>query len=167
MALEVHVLALPGDLPQIQWTWDLETDMLGGAFVAAAPADGYTGTVELNDDEGATVVVDVSAGVLCGLDVVVWPAITNLSGLAAPVEARTGEVVVPSRSGGRGTAALEFTATLSLSADPSESVFHLRIGTHRPVEPVRIADRLVVEVDASNRLAGFWLEGVPPLPDLH
>ena len=50
-----------------------------------------------------------------------------------------------------------------MSADPAERVFHMRIGMRRPVEPVRIADRFLVEVDSAERLAGFWLEDVPPM----
>jgi hypothetical protein len=166
MALEIHVLALPGPLPAFSWRRDAETDILSGTFARAPHGAGYTGTVELNDDEGSIAVLDVAGGVLCGLDIVVWPEVTTMAGLAAPVEARSGQVVVPSRAAKRGTSALEFDATLTASADPGERVYHVRIGTRRPVEPIRIADRFLVEVDASQRLAGFWLEDVPPLPDL-
>ncbi|MES2124740.1 MAG: hypothetical protein V4503_08655 [Gemmatimonadota bacterium] len=166
MALEVHVLALPGPLPPFSWRRDAETDILSGGFSSTPHGAGYTGTVELSDDDGSIAVLDVSGGVLCGIDVVVWPDITTMTGLAAPVEARAGQVVVPSRAAKRGTSALEFDATLTASAAPDERVYHLRIGARRPVEPIRIADRLLVEVDASQRLAGFWLEDVPPLADL-
>lgn len=165
MALEVHVLTLPAELPPLEWHWEAETDILGGAFVVPGAGGGYTGTVELNDEEGSIVVIDVAGGVVCGMDVVVWPEITNLPGLAAPVEARLGQVVIPSRAARRGAAALEFDTTISVSADPAECTFHIRIGTRRPVEPIRIANHFVVEVDAAQRLAGFWLESVPPLPD--
>jgi len=89
-----------------------------------------------------------------------------MAGLAAPVEARAGQVVVPSRVAKRGVSALEFDATLTVSADPGERVYHMRIGTRRPVEPIRIAEGLLVEVDDAKRLAGFWLEDVPPFLDL-
>lgn len=166
MSLEVHVLALPGPLPAFAWRRDAETDILSGTFASTPKGAGFTGTVELNDDEGSIAVLDVSGGVLCGLDIVVWPEVTIMPGLAAPVEARSGQVVVPSRAAKRGTASLEFDATLTASADSTERTYHVRIGTRRPVEPIRIADRFVVEVDASQRVAGFWLEAVPPLPDL-
>ena len=166
MALEIHVLALPANLPAMHWRWDSETDILSGSFIVDAPGGGYTGTVELNDEDGSTVVLDVNGGILCGLDVVVWPEITALAGLAAPVEARVGQVIVPSRAAKRGVASLEFDTTLTVSADPAERTFHLRIGTRRPVEPIRIADRFMIEVDAAQRLAGFWLEEVPPPPPL-
>lgn len=166
MALEVHVLALPGPLPAFVWRRDVETDILSGGFATAPHGAGYTGTVELNDDEGSIAVLDVAGGILCGLDIVVWPELATLPGLAAPVEARSGQIVVPSRAAKRGTSALEFDATLTASADPGERIFHLRIGIRRPVEAIRVADHFLVEVDASQRLAGFWLEDVPPPPDL-
>jgi hypothetical protein len=164
MALEIHVVARPEPLPTLRWQWDAETDILTGSIKADPRGGGYTGTVELNDDEGSIAVLDVNSGVLCGLDIVVWPEITTLAGLAAPVEARHGQVVVPSRTAKRGVAAIEFDTTLTVSADPGERVFHVRIGTRRPVEPIRVADHFVVEVDAAQRLAGFWLENVPPPP---
>ena len=166
MALEIHVLALPGKLPALAWRRDAETGILSGAFTTVPCGAGYTGTVELNDDEGSIAVLDIAGGVLCGLDIVVWPEVTTMAGLAAPVEARAGQVVVPSRVAKRGVSALEFDATLTVSADPDERVYHVRIGTRRPVEPIRIAEGLLVEVDDAQRLAGFWLEAVPPLVDL-
>ncbi|HEY3934810.1 MAG TPA: hypothetical protein VGL65_09355 [Gemmatimonadales bacterium] len=166
MALEIHVLAQPGPLPTLRWQWDAETDILTGTVDAPSAGAGYTGTVELNDDDGSIAVLDVNAGVLCGIDIVVWPEITTLAGLAAPVEARRGQVLVPSRTAKRGVAALEFDTTLTVSADPDERTFHLRIGTRRPVEPIRVADHFLVEVDGAQRLAGFWLEDVPQPPGL-
>jgi hypothetical protein len=164
MALDVHILPL-SSLPALRWQWDTETDILSGSFTVPEPQAGYNGSVELNDEEGSVAVVDVNGGMLCGLDLVVWPDVVVLPGLASPVEARTGMVVVPSRTARRGAGALEFDTTLSISSDPSERIYHLRIGTRRPVEPVRVADKLLVEVDAGQRLAGFWLEAVPAPPD--
>jgi hypothetical protein len=164
MALEIHVVARPEPLPTLRWQWDAETDILTGSIKADPRGGGYTGTVELNDDDGSIAMLDVNSGVLCGIDIVVWPEVTPIAGLAAPVEARHGQVVVPSRTAKRGVAAIEFDTTLTVSADPAESVYHVRIGTRRPVEPIRVADHFVVEVDAAQRLAGFWLEHVPPPP---
>jgi uncharacterized protein YuzE len=49
--------------------------------------------------------------------------------------------------------------------DRAESVFHLAIGAPRPVEVVRAADHLYIEVDQQGLVAGFWLTGVPPFPE--
>ncbi len=164
MGLDLHVVSATGPVPQLRWRWDAETDILSGSFTPRVGKAGHTGTVELNDEEGAIAVIDVVGGVLCGLDVVVWPEVVVLPRLAPPVEAQDGMVVVPSRAARRGTAALEFDTALAVTTDLTEEIFHLRIGTRRAVEPVRVANRLLVEVDASHRLAGFWLEEVPSLP---
>jgi hypothetical protein len=165
MAIEIHVLKGGGTLPTLAWQWDVETGILSGAFMPGVMQTGYTGTVEMTDEEGSTVLLDISGGVLCGVDMVVWPEMTALPGLAAPVEARVAQVVIPGRSPRRGAAAMEFDTTISMAVDPAAHVYHLRVGTRRPVEPIRVADKLLVEVDAANRLAGLWLDGVPSRPD--
>jgi len=57
-------------------------------------------------------------------------------------------------------------AALTVEKNPSESVFHLRVGQVRPVTVVRIADLLLVEVDKKTRLAGLWFLEVPPFPNV-
>src|SRR5688572_10686432 len=107
MALDVHVLPL-ATLPALHWRWDAETTILSGSFVAPEPQAGYNGTVELNDEEGSVAVIDVHGGMLCAIDLVVWPDVVVLAGVAPPVEARSGMVVVPSRTAPRGASSLEF-----------------------------------------------------------
>jgi hypothetical protein len=45
-------------------------------------------------------------------------------------------------------------------------VLHIRVGRQRPATVVRVADRLLVEVDKSSRLAGLWFLDVPPFPNV-
>jgi hypothetical protein len=59
-------------------------------------------------------------------------------------------------------ASVEVDTSLSVETNASESVFHLSIGTRRPVEVVRAADNFYIEVDQQGGLAGFWLTNVPP-----
>lgn len=165
MNLDARIEPLAGPLPTLVWTWDAETDILSGAMSGKAKSGGLTGTVELTDDEGSIAVVDVSGGAVRGLDIVVWPEITELSGLVPPMPVRDGQVILPPRSSQPGIASLEVDTTLSVAANPGHDVLHLRIGTKRPVEVFRAADRLLVEVDPKHRLAGFWLLGVPPLDE--
>ena len=106
--------------------------------------------------------LDVAGGVLCGLDVVVWPEVDTVPGLAPPAGARSGRVVLPTKSARQVVSAVEVDTTLSVSATPDEKVVHLRIGGRRDVEVVRVADHLLVELDHKRRLAGFWLTEVPP-----
>ena len=84
-----------------------------------------------------------------------------MPGLAAPVEAREAQVLVPSRAARRGATVLEFDTALAASTDPSARTVHLRFGARRAVEPIRVADRMLLEVDAAGRLAGVWLQDLP------
>ena len=160
--VEARVEPLTGGLPSIAWRWDPETDILSGAFKGNRKSGGLTGTVELTDAEGSVAVLDVNNGVICGLDVVVWPEVTTSSSLQMPARLTDGRVVLPSRPSRPGVASMEVDTTLSVETNGAESLFHLRIGPRRPVEVVRVADNLYIEVDQQGGLAGFWLANVPP-----
>ena len=106
--MEARVEPLGGGLPSIAWRWDPETDILSGAFKGNRKAGGLTGTVELTDAEGSVAVLDVNNGVICGIDVVVWPEVSTRSDIQVPAQLTDGRVVasprrVPRRRGlGRG-----------------------------------------------------------------
>ena len=162
MSLEARVEPLTGSLPSIAWRWDPETDILSGAFKGNRKTGGLTGTVELSDAEGSVAVLDVNNGVICGLDVVVWPEVETVGDLRVPAKLTDGRVVLAS-GGSRGAiASVEVDTSLSVKTNGSESVFHLRIGPHRAVEVVRVADNFYVEVDQQGGVAGFWMNNVPP-----
>lgn len=165
MSLQAHIEPLDGKLPTLNWRWDPETDILSGAFKAGRKIGGLTGTLELSDDAGSVAVVEVSDGVICGLDMVVWPDVGTRPGLAVPADLTDGRVIVARRPSRPGISAVEVDATLRLTTDPSETVFHLCVGDDRPVKLIRIADHLRVEVDEAGYVAGFWLTGVPPFPE--
>jgi hypothetical protein len=162
VTVETRVEPLTGSLPSIGWRWDPETDILSGAFKGNRKSGGLTGTVELTDAEGSVAVLDVNNGVICGLDVVVWPEVSTSASLQIPARLTDGRVVLPARPSGPGVASVEVDTTLSVETNSAESVFHLRIGPRRSVEVVRVADNFYVEVDQRGRLAGFWLTNVPP-----
>lgn len=160
--MEARVEPLGGSLPSISWRWDPETDILSGAFKDNRKSGGLTGTVELTDAEGSVAVLDVNNGVICGLDVVVWPEVTTRTDIQVPAQLTEGRVVLAS-GGSRGAiASLEVDTSLSVETNSSESVFHLRIGARRQVEVVRAADNFYVEMDQQGGLAGFWMTNVPP-----
>jgi hypothetical protein len=164
--VDARVEPLTGNLPSIGWRWDPETDILSGAFKGNRKSGGLTGTVELTDDEGSVAVLDVNNGVICGLDVVVWPEVSTSPSLQVPAQLTDGRVVLPSRPSRPGVASVEVDTTLSVQTNSAESVFHLRIGPRRAVEVVRVADNFYVEVDQQGALAGFWLTNVPPFTAL-
>lgn len=162
--MEARIEPLSGGLPSVNWRWDAETDILAGSFKGNRKSDGLTGTIELTDDLGSVAVLDVANGVICGLDMVVWPEVTTTPDLAVPNQLTEGRVVLPQRPSRPGIASVEVDTTLSVRTNPTESVFHLRIGPTRQKEVVRVADHLYIEVDQKGGLAGFWLTGVPPFP---
>ena len=165
MNMHARVISLP-TLPQIEWHWEVETDILSGAF-PATPGAGPTGTMELADNEGAVAVLDLLGGTIAGLDIVVWPELITVLGLVSPPPGERGAVSLqpgPMSADSKVPTTIEMDAALSICVDPSASVLHLRIGGKRSVTVVQVADHLAVEVDALQRLAGFWLSGVPPAP---
>ena len=99
-----------------------------GAFKGNRKSGGLTGTVELTDAEGSVAVLDVNNGVICGLDVVVWPEVTTSAALQVPARLTDGRVVLPARPSRPGVASVEVDTTLSVETNGAESVFHLRIG---------------------------------------
>jgi hypothetical protein len=166
MSMDARIEPLSGALPSVSWRWDQETDILSGAFKGNRKSGGMTGTVELTDAEGSVAVLDVNNGVICGLDVVVWPEVITVSDLQVPAKLTDGRVVLPSRPSRPGVASLEVDTTLSVQTNGTESVFHLQIGPRRPVEGVRTADNFYIEVDHEGGLAGFWLTNVPAFQGL-
>ena len=166
MSMDARIEPLSGALPSVSWRWDSETDILSGAFKGNRKSGGMTGTVELTDAEGSVAVLDVNNGVICGLDVVVWPEVITVSDLQVPAKLTDGRVVLPSRPSRPGVASVEVDTTLSVQTNGTESVFHLQIGPRRPVEGVRTADNFYIEVDHEGGLAGFWLTNVPAFQGL-
>jgi hypothetical protein len=162
VSLEARVEPLTGSLPSVAWRWDPETDILSGAFKGNRKSGGLTGTVELTDAEGSVAVLDVNNGVICGLDVVVWPEVDTAVDLQVPAQLTDGRVVLATGGPRAAIASVEVDTSLSVRTNSTESVFHLRIGPNRPVEVVRVADNFYVEVDRQGGVAGFWMNNVPP-----
>ena len=160
--MDAKIEPLGGGLPSIAWRWDPETDILSGSFKESRKSGGLTGTVELTDAEGSVAVLDVNSGVVCGIDMVVWPEVSTRSDLQVPAGASEGRVVLASAGSRAAVASVEVDTSLSVETNGSESLFHLLIGPRRQVEVVRAADNFYVEVDQHGALAGFWMTNVPP-----
>jgi hypothetical protein len=160
--MEARIEPLAGALPAIAWRWDPETDILSGSFKGIRKSGGLTGTVELTDAEGSVAVLDVNSGVVCGIDVVVWPEVSTRADIHVPSQLTDGRVVLASAGSRAAVASVEVDTSLSVETNGSESVFHLLIGPRRPVEVVRAADTFYIEVDHHGGLAGFWMTNVPP-----
>lgn len=146
--------------PQITWRWESETDILSGSYRTARRGESAA-SMELSSPDGAVAVLDIVQGEVCGLDIVIWPDVETVSGLQAPAPGMAGRVTIPT---GPGESHAVDEAELSVEVDPSEQIFHLRIGPDRNVTLIQVADHMLIEVDEEDRLAGFWLTGVPPFP---
>ena len=167
MNFEARIEPLGGTLPKVTYHWDPETDILSVACKGGAKANGLNATVDLSGADGSFVVIDVAGGCLRGVDVVAWPDnVRTVAELSTPTTVKDGRVVFPSRRSQPGVAALEVETALAVEKNQAESVFHLRFGRSRPVTVVRVADRLLVEVDKQARIAGLWFIDVPPFPNL-
>lgn len=167
MNFEARIEPLGGALPKVSYHWDPETDILSVACKGGATTRGLNGTVDLSGADGSFVVIDVAGGCLRGVDVVAWPEdVRTVAQLAAPAAEKDGQVVFPGRRSQPEVAAVEVDTALTIEKNTAESVFHLRIGRSRPATVVRVADRLLVEVDKQSRIAGLWFADVPPFPNL-
>lgn len=144
--------------PQVAWHWESETDILSGSYHAARRGE-QVEAVELSSSDGAVAVLDVVNGELTGLDIVIWPDVETVTDLRPPAPQVAGKVTLPPSEEPR-----QIEEPLAVTVDGLERTFHLRIGPARPVTVVQVADHLLIEVDTSDQLAGFWLTGVPPFP---
>lgn len=165
MGLGGRVVERTGRAPHITYRWDAETDILTGAIRSGSKkTGGLTGSVELEGSDGSFVLLDVSGGIIRGVEVVVWPDVRTTAGLAAPAAAEDGDVMLASRRSQPAVAAVEVDTALAIETNPAESVFHVRLGPARHAKVVRVADGLLMEMDEQGEVAGLWLLDVPPFP---
>lgn len=167
MSFEARIEPLDGKLPKVSYHWDPETDILCVACKGGGKATGLNGTIDLEGSDGSFVLIDVAGGCLRGVDVVAWPDdIRTIDALAVPEPNKEARVVFPSRQSQPGVAAVELDTALTVEKNAAESIFHIRVGRSRPAAVVRVADRLLVEVDRHSQLAGLWFLDVPPFPNV-
>lgn len=147
--------------PVLRWKWDDETDILSGVVPAPPDARGLTTSLEITDAAGSVIVVDVTRGLLCGLDMVVWPDVDVDASVKLPAAVADGSLVL-SVDEEDAVPAIDVEGTITVRASFDETLYHVRLGDAASARRLRIADQLVVELDAEGALAGFWLIGVPP-----
>lgn len=166
MKIPVHIEPAAGALPEVDYRWDADTEILiaamrpngGGKGTPSAP--GSLESVEIVGSDGSWLVLDVDGGRISGIEVAVWPDVRTLATLTPPADApEVHAVVAPRRAG----AAVEVDAPLAADADAAERTIHFRVGARRQTRAVRIARDVLLDVDASDHVAGVWLLNVPPL----
>jgi len=165
MGLGARIVERSGRTPHVTYRWDPETDILTAAIKGGGKGKGgLTGSVELEGADGSFILLDVSAGTIRGVEIVVWPDVRTVAALHPPSELAPGDVELPQRKAQEELVAVEVESALTIETNAAESVFRVRIGPSRHARAVQVAEGLVVEVDDQEELAGFWLVGVPPFP---
>lgn len=151
-------------VPDVEYRWDTDTDILLARLKGDAPTGGMSGSVELGSPDGSWVILDIAAGRIRGVEVAVWPDVHQRPALAPPSMIEDALVVIPARASQPGIASLAVDTALMAEADDAKKVIHFRVGKRREVRTVRLGRDLLLDVDPQSRIAGLWMLNVPPFP---
>ena len=165
MSIAVRVEPVDGAPSDVEYRWDADTDILTANLRARAAGEGASGSVEIEGSDGSWLILDLTGGSIHGVEVAVWPEVRKRSALTPPTELTDGRIMV-SEAGGNGIASIEMNTALAAEADEAERTIHFRLGPSRQTRTVRIARDILIDVDGKDRLAGVWLLGVPPVPEV-
>lgn len=167
MSIAVHLDAPAGEPPPVRYRWDLDTDILTAALAAPAIAGGgLSGSVELAGVDGSWIMLDVQDGAIHGVEIAVWPDVHTIAALAPPAAVQDARIILPPEPGtGTGLTLVQVETSIAGETDISERTIHFRLGEHPAVRAVRLARDILVELDHTGALAGFWLLNVPPFPE--
>jgi hypothetical protein len=150
--------------PSVEYRWDPDTEILSAQLSPRSSGKGLSGSVELEGADGSWLILDVNAGRINGVEVAVWPEVQMRSKLQPPGKIEDAQVLVPARRSKPGLAALEVETPLLAEADADERVFHFTLGKPKNTRTVRFASDLLMDIDSSNNIVGFWFLNVPPFP---
>jgi hypothetical protein len=152
-------------VPPVRYAWDADTEILSAVLgpPAVPPDGGASGSIEVQGEDGSWLSLELSGGLVCGAQVAVWPPVRRRAALQPPA-ATPGRAAVRLAAPRAGPVSLELSVRLAAEADALAGHVHFRLGAAPVQHVVRIADRLLLELDARDRLAGLWLLNVPPIP---
>ncbi|HEY0972304.1 MAG TPA: hypothetical protein VGE02_15145 [Gemmatimonadales bacterium] len=153
-------------VPPVRYAWDADTEILSASVAPQGvreSAAGVCGSLEVQGDDGSWLSLELADGALTGAQIAVWPELRRRSGLHPP-DAEPARAAVRIERSSNGPISVELTTRVAAEADARAGHLHFRLG-RAPIERVaRIADRLLLELDAGGGIAGFWLLNVPPIP---
>src|SRR2546430_1134462 len=118
MKISVQLEAAP-DLaaPEVEYTWDADTEILSAHLKPQTKASGMSGSVGLEGSDGSWVILDVASGCINGVEIAVWPDVRNLAVLTPPANVGAVRATVPSRQSQPVIASLEMATRLVAEAD--------------------------------------------------
>lgn len=164
MTIAVQVEPTTGTAPDVEYTWDPDTDILSAQLRLPAEEEGMSSSVEVEGFDGSWLIIDVTAGRINGVEIAVWPDVRMLPTLLPPAIFEDARVRVPVGRLGCEDAEVEVDTPVMAEADSSERVIHFRLGCFRAARAIRVGRDLLLEVDGKNQIAGLWLLNVPPFP---
>jgi hypothetical protein len=165
VALEVRLEEVAeGELPPVEYRWDADTEILCAFLRTGGVAEGLTGAMDIEGEDGAWITLELTDGRLAAVEVAVWPDVKSVKKLEVPAVAGTARLRVPSSHGEFALEAVEVDTAIRAVADAPESTIHFRIGPTRASRAMRVANDLLIEVDSHSRIAGLWFLNVPPFP---
>lgn len=165
MSLEVRLEEVTdGDLPPVEYRWDSDTEILCAFLRTGGVAEGLTGAMDIEGEDGAWITLELTDGRLAAVEVAVWPDVKSVKKLEVPPVAGMARLRVPASNGEFALEAVEVDTAIRAVADAPERTIHFRIGPTRASRAVRVASDLLIEVDSHSRIAGLWFLNVPPFP---
>lgn len=166
VTIATEILPLEDELPLAAYRWDSKTEILAATLDSQPTGERDFRTVQLGGSQGAYVSLILVEDLLVGIEVVVWPHGEVVSELAAPPAERSGRLKVDSRGEVTRSAVVDLDKPLSCARTADESRVHIVFAKPESSEVVALAQNLFAEIGDAGRLAGFWLVGVPPFPEM-
>ena len=165
MSLEVRIEEVAeGELPPVEYRWDVDTEILCAFLRTNGVSEGLTGALDIEGADGAWITLELTDGRLAAIEVAVWPDVKSVKTLPVPEVAGTARLRVPASHGHVELEAVEVDTAIRAVADAPERTIHFRIGPTRASRAVRVARDLLIEIDSRSRIAGLWFLNVPPFP---
>ena len=162
MNIAVQLGPRDGAPGRVVYRWDPDTDILSAQIRPTPSTSGSTGSVEVEGADGSWIILDLQGEAVCGIEIAVWPDVTRRGGLVAPANIRELVVRLPASEAPAAVTSLEVETPMAAESDLQGRIFHFRFGGPRETTPVRVAQDLLFDVDATNHVAGLWLLNVPP-----
>lgn len=164
MKIPIQVEPATHDAPAVDYRWDPDTEILSAQVNPRSTGVGMSGSVEVEGADGSWLILDVTTGRINGIEVAVWPDVRTRRALKPPGTVTDGALLVQAKKSRGDVTALEVETPVSAETDEAERVFHFTLGRPKQTRTVRLAQDLLIDLDASNNLAGVWLLNVPPFP---